>query len=91
MSVLSAIAIYFIIWWVVLFAVLPFGIRSQAEDGDFALGTEPGAPVMANLGRKAAITTAISAVLFGIFFFVTVVLGYSFDDIPVLLPDFSVR
>jgi predicted secreted protein len=29
MSLATAIAIYFIIWWVVLFAVLPWGVRSQ--------------------------------------------------------------
>ena len=33
MSIFTALAIYFIIWWVVLFTVLPFGIRSQAEHG----------------------------------------------------------
>ena len=34
MSVSFAIAIYFIIWWTVLFAVLPIGVRTQGEDGD---------------------------------------------------------
>ena len=44
MSVLSVVAVYFIIWWVTLFAVLPWGVRSQAEAADVAPGTEPGAP-----------------------------------------------
>ncbi|WP_409997548.1 DUF1467 family protein, partial [Escherichia coli] len=30
-SVSTAFAIYFVLWWVVLFAVLPFGVRSQME------------------------------------------------------------
>jgi predicted secreted protein len=66
MSVSSQIAIYFIVWWVVLFAVLPFGVRSQHEDGEGAPGTDPGAPVMARMGWKLLWTTIISAVLFGI-------------------------
>ena len=31
MSLPTSIAIYFIIWWTVLFAVLPWGVRSQQE------------------------------------------------------------
>jgi len=34
MKVGTFIAIYFIIWWVVLFAVLPWGVRSQEESGE---------------------------------------------------------
>ena len=30
----TAAAIYFIIWWVVLFAVLPFGVRNASEAGE---------------------------------------------------------
>ena len=33
-TISSAIAIYFVLWWIVLFVVLPFGVRSQSEDGD---------------------------------------------------------
>ena len=33
MSWTTAAAIYFIIWWVVLFAVLPFGVRNAGEAG----------------------------------------------------------
>ncbi|SIQ50886.1 MULTISPECIES: DUF1467 family protein [unclassified Bosea (in: a-proteobacteria)] len=64
MSIASALAVYFIIWWTVLFAVLPFGVRSQHEAGAIAEGTEPGAPVLPGLLRKAAITSLIAAVIF---------------------------
>ncbi|MDJ1156763.1 DUF1467 family protein [Chelatococcus sp. SYSU_G07232] len=66
MTVSGALALYFVIWWIVLFAVLPFGVRSQAESGEVTHGTEPGAPVRPGLLRKALITTAISAVIFAI-------------------------
>jgi predicted secreted protein len=64
LSVPLAIAIFVTIWFVVLFAVLPFGIRSQHEAGDFVPGTDPGAPVAPRLLAKALWTTAISALIF---------------------------
>lgn len=65
MTISSALAIYFVVWWMVLFAVLPFGVRSQHEDGGGMEGTDPGAPVAHGMLRKVVWTTIISAVLFG--------------------------
>jgi predicted secreted protein len=59
-------AIYFVLWWLVLFVTLPFGIRSQQEAGEGAAGTDPGAPVMAQMGRKLIWTTGLSAVIFAV-------------------------
>lgn len=70
MTIAGALAVYFIIWWTVLFVVLPFGVRSQTESGDVVAGSEPGAPVAPNLKRKAVITTWLS---FGVFAVVYVV------------------
>jgi len=64
MPVTTALAIFFLIWWVVLFAVLPFGVRSQHEDGEMVPGTDPGAPVLSRLGRKLLWTTAVAVVIF---------------------------
>ena len=60
-----AIASYLTIWWIVLFAILPIGVRSQHEneEGRF-LGTDPGAPIAPRLLMKAALTTVVSAVVF---------------------------
>ncbi|HVV61529.1 MAG TPA: DUF1467 family protein [Pseudolabrys sp.] len=68
MSRTTLIAIYFIIWWVVLFAVLPWGVRSQEESGEISAGTDPGAPASARMLRKLIFTTLISAVIFGVFY-----------------------
>ena len=59
-------AIYFVLWWVTLFVTLPFGVRSQQEEGVGAPGTDPGAPVAHLIGRKMIWTTVISAVIFAI-------------------------
>ena len=64
-TISTAFAIYFVVWWVVLFVTLPFGVRSQHEDGGGAPGTDPGAPVLTRMGRKLIWTTIISAVIFG--------------------------
>jgi len=63
-SVSTALAIYFVLWWVVLFAVLPFGVRSQMENGEAIAGTDPGAPSVPRIARKLLWTTVISAVIF---------------------------
>jgi len=65
-SLTTAIAIYFIIWWTVLFAVLPFGVRSQEESGAVAPGTDPGAPAIPRLWRKLIWTTITASVVFAL-------------------------
>ena len=67
MGVTTYIAIYFIVWWTVIFAVLPFGVRSQHEDGAIEDGTEPGAPMRPLLLRKALVTSIIAAAIVGLF------------------------
>ncbi|MEL6203029.1 MAG: DUF1467 family protein [Pseudomonadota bacterium] len=91
MGWLSAFAIYFIIWWVTLFTVLPIGVRSQAEDSDVILGTETGAPQNPRLGFKVLLTTAISFLVFGVFYWLTVINGWGVNDIPTIVPDFPDR
>ena len=53
------IAAHFLVWWITLSAVLPFGVKSQHEDGEFAEGTDPGAPVIARIGTKPIWTTIL--------------------------------
>ena len=64
MSVSFAIAIYVIIWWTVLFAILPIGVRTQDEDGMIVPGTPASAPTRPRLVRVVVLTTLVSALLF---------------------------
>jgi predicted secreted protein len=65
MPITTAIAIFFLIWWVVLFAVLPWGVRSQHEGGEVVPGTDPGAPAIPRLKSKLLWTTLVALVIFG--------------------------
>ena len=64
MQITTAIAIYFLIWWITLFAVLPFGVRSQHEGEGYAPGTDPGAPIIARIGMKLVWTTVVASIIF---------------------------
>ena len=63
MNPFSAFVVFLIIWWVVLFGVLPIGVRGQAEEGDVVDGSEPGAPTKANMWWKVKVTTIIATIL----------------------------
>jgi predicted secreted protein len=65
MPVTTALAIFFLIWWVVLFAVLPWGVHRQDEVGSEVVpGTDPGAPAVPHLLRKLVWTTLVSVLIF---------------------------
>ncbi len=52
MSTAVVFAIYFILWWLSLLIVLPWGARSQDESGDVTPGTDPGAPAIHRVKGK---------------------------------------
>jgi predicted secreted protein len=85
MSFTTALAIYFIIWWVVLFTVLPFGVRNAAEAGETVeTGHDPGAPTVPALGQKLIWTTIVSGVVFAICWALYVYRLVTLDDLATL-------
>ena len=58
----TAAVLYVLIWWTVLFAVLPFGTRPVA-DADDETGGWRGAPERPQILRKAIATTVVTTVL----------------------------
>lgn len=57
MSFFYAVFIYVLIWWVMLFTVLPMGVQQHGYNDD---GIEAGAPKNANLKKKLILNTIIS-------------------------------
>jgi predicted secreted protein len=70
-----AVAVFLTIWFTVLFAVLPIGVRSQAEAGDVVPGSDPGAPIAPRLILKAVLTTFVSIAAFVVLVVVLRVMG----------------
>ena len=64
LTLAGSIAIYFVVWWTLLFAILPIGIRSQEQSGTVLAGSDPSAPADPALRQRAIWTTIVSAVVF---------------------------
>jgi predicted secreted protein len=84
MTLTTGLAIYFIIWWLALFVVLPWGIRSQEESGDIAPGSDPGAPAVPRLLAKLIWTTLVAAVVFAALYVIYVNKWVLLDDLGTL-------
>ena len=88
MGIATGIAIYFLIWWVVLFAVLPWGVRAQGDEA--VPGSDPGAPQAARIWMRLLWTTVTATVVFAALVFVHLNGLVSLDDLARLLgmPEF---
>ena len=64
LTLMTSIVVYFITWWVVLFMILPIGIR---QDHIPIAGNDVGAPQNPNIKQKLIIVTAITTVLFSVY------------------------
>jgi len=84
MSLAFAFSLYVVIWWIVLFAMLPIGVRTQAEAGEIAPGTAESAPILPRLLPKMLATTVVSGVIFAAIYVIIVHHVISLDDIPFL-------
>jgi len=69
MGLTTGAAIYLVIWWLVLFMVLPWGVRTIGDD-DVAKGHAPSAPQKPRILLKMAVTTVVAAIVFAIVYVV---------------------
>jgi predicted secreted protein len=65
MDVVSGLAVYFVIWWLVLFTVLPWGWKPEQQPGT---GHAASAPANPRLVRKFLVTSGISAIIWLVVF-----------------------
>ena len=64
MSITLAVALYFLLWWTLLFAVLPvFRGATQAEVGEIEPGTPASAPSGTPVLKIVLINSALAAVM----------------------------
>ncbi|MEM6383672.1 MAG: DUF1467 family protein [Pseudomonadota bacterium] len=88
MSLGSALAIYFVVWWITLFAVLPFGVRTQEEAGDVVPGAPASAPSHLSIPRIIVRNTIVASIVFAAIYWLLAHSGLSILEIP--LPDVSI-
>ena len=58
MSIVSGIVLFAVVWFLVLFIVLPIRLETQGDRGEVLSGTHASAPANLSMKRKALITTA---------------------------------
>lgn len=82
MSISLALATYFICWWLALFMVLPFGVRTQEEEGEVIPGTVESAPKNPHIFTKLLATTLVAFLLFGMVYLVVATDLIDLDKLP---------
>lgn len=70
-GVVNGLVVFAITWWLVIFIMLPIGVRSQEESGEVVEGSEPGAPVAPMLAKKAGWTTITTSVIWIVYYVIT--------------------
>jgi predicted secreted protein len=66
LSVTGAVSLYFVAWWIALFAILPLGASEKVGEEERLAGADAGAPARPMLREKAVITTLVAdAILLG--------------------------
>jgi predicted secreted protein len=63
MGIVSGLVLFAVIWFMVLFVVLPIRLETQGDRGEIVPGTQPGAPANLNMKRKAKIVTLVSVAI----------------------------
>jgi predicted secreted protein len=63
MSIITVLAVYFVVWWICLFVVLPFKVRNQVDEGQWVQGSERGAHSLFRFWPKLLATTILAAIV----------------------------
>ena len=86
MAVWTLFAYYALFWWLTLFAVLSIGLKTQDEEGEIVEGTSPSAPAKPRIWFNLILNTIVSAILFGLWYYLTEILGYGIHSFPSIYP-----
>ena len=81
MTITSAIVLFAVIWFMVLFIALPIGLSTQGDEGEIVPGTHAGSPARINMRRKALWVTLVTVVLWLLIAGVIVYGGFTARDL----------
>lgn len=85
MAIGTAIAVYFIIWWVVLFMTLPFRAKTQLQAGEVVEGSDPAAPADPQIKKRMIWNSIVALGFFGVFWYLAVYLDLDVNDLPQII------
>ena len=85
MDVLGLAILYLGVWWLTLFAVLPWGNRPPDHNDDTVRGSAGSAPARPRIKRKLLVNTLIATLVFAAIIAVSRS-GITLDDIPLPSP-----
>lgn len=89
MGWISIVAFFFLIWWTMLFAALPFGLRTQQDENDVVLGTVASAPRGPHMLKAIILTTILAAVIVAVVVYGVNYLHIGFADLPQIIPTYQ--
>ena len=87
MALPMMIGIFWVVWWITLFVVLPIGVKTQQEAEDIVPGSPESAPHKSMMWKKVGLTTLLSCIVFAFIYWLMVLSPITLDNIP-LLPTF---
>ena len=64
LSIIGGVALYFVIWWTLLFAILPLRNQAETDPDRMVPGQDPGAPATPRLREKAIWTSLVASLVF---------------------------
>ena len=67
MTLVTGLAVYLIIWWLVFLMVLPIGAREKISEAEIAEGQFPGAPKRPRILMKIGLCTVVAGVFYAMF------------------------
>ncbi len=85
MGIGTGLAVYFLIWWLMIFITLPFRSKSQIEAGHVTEGTEAAAPADPQIARRMIWNSLLSLIVFFLFWLVFYHFDYSVNDLPQII------
>jgi predicted secreted protein len=62
----TGLVLYLVIWFLVLFVVLPIRLETQGDRGEVEPGTPAGAPANLDMWKKARLVTWVAAIVWAV-------------------------
>ncbi|MBI1211538.1 MAG: DUF1467 family protein [Alphaproteobacteria bacterium] len=82
MGIAGSLLVIGLVWWIAFHALLPVGVRTHREENTVVPGTDPSAPTVPGLRRKAIYAGLIAIAVWAVLYPVIEYRIVTLDDIP---------